>query len=413
VASLTATMAWRNLWRNPRRTWLTVAAIAFACLLLIFMLSWQFGSYEAMINSAVKIHTGHLHIQAKGYQEDMNMHYVVPKPAKAVEAMNRAPGVAAWTTRCNGFSLVSSKERTYGVLVVGIDPQREARVSTLAKTIRQGDYLKPGDMKGALVGELLAHNLQVGLGDELTVLGQGRDGSVAATVVTVAGIYSTGVEEMDRSSIHIGIKNFQATYSMMGAVHQVVAVCGQLGEVAGAKAYLAQHLPPGTKTRPLVVLDWKQLMPGLIQGIEMDLVSGLIFYFILIIVVAFSILNTFLMSVLERMHEFGVLLSIGATPGRLSRLVLWESVTLTLVGIVCGMVMGIALTLYVQQVGIDLSGASEILKEYGISGRMYPRLGWVSATVGPAAVLVITFLTALYPALKVRRVRPLDALNAV
>ncbi len=411
--NLDAAMAWRNLWRNPRRTLLTTAAIAFACLLLIFMLSWQFGSYEAMINSAVKIHTGHLHIQAKGYQADMNMHYVVPDPKAAGRAMASAPGVTAWTLRCNAFSLASSKERTYGVMVVGIDPEREAKVSTLAKTIRQGHYLKKGDMSGALVGDLLAQNLQVKLGDELTLLGQGRDGSVAATVVKVAGIYSTGVDDMDRGTIHIGLKNFQSTYTMMGAVHQVVAVCGSLDQVSGAKAYLASHMPPGTKTRPLVALDWEQLMPGLLQGIEMDLISGLIFYLILIIVVAFSILNTFLMSVLERMREFGVLLSIGTSPSRLSRMVLWESLALTLVGIGSGIVLGVAVTLYVQSVGMDFSGASEIMKSFGISGRMYPHLNWISATAGPAAVLIITFLTALYPALKVRRIRPLEALNAV
>lgn len=413
VLNMDAAMAWRNLWRNPRRTLLTTAAIAFACLLLIFMLSWQFGSYEAMINSAVKIHTGHLHIQAKGYQADMNMHYVVPDPKAAAKAMASAPGVKAWTLRCNAFSLVSSKERTYGVMVVGIDPEREAKVSTLAKTIRKGHYLKEGDMTGALVGDLLAQNLKVKLGDDLTLLGQGRDGSVAATVVKVAGIYRTGVDDMDRSSIHIGLKNFQSTYTMMGAVHQVVAVCGSLDDVSGAKAYLQKHLPPGTKTRPLVVLDWKQLMPGLLQGIEIDLVSGLIFYFLLIIVVAFGILNTFLMSVMERMREFGVLLSIGTTPGRLSRMVMWESLALTLLGIGAGMVLGAAVTLYVQAVGMDFSGASALMENYGISGRMYPQLGWISATAGPLAVLIITILTALYPALKVRRIRPLDALNAV
>lgn len=411
--NLEAAMAWRNLWRNPRRTLLTTAAIAFACLLLIFMLSWQFGSYEAMINSAVKIHTGHLHIQAKGYQADMNMHYVVPDPKAAGQVMGDAPGMAAWTPRCNAFSLVSSKNRTYGVMVVGIDPEREARVSTLAKIIRQGEYLQKGDMSGALVGELLAQNLQVKVGDELTVLGQGRDGSVAATVVTVAGIYRTGVDAMDRGTIHIGMQNFQSTYAMMGAVHQVVAICGSLGDVAGAKSYVAAHLPPGAGSRPLVVLDWQELMPGLLQGIEMDLISGLIFYLILIIVVAFSILNTFLMSVLERMHEFGVLLSIGATPGRLSRMVLWESLALTLLGIAAGIALGVAVTLYVQSVGIDISGASAVMESFGISGRMYPKLSWLSALAGPAAVLVITFLTALYPAIKVRRTLPLDALNAV
>ena len=298
-------MAWRNLWRNPRRTILTIAAIAFACLLLVFMLSWQFGSYEAMINAAVKIHTGHLQVQAKGYQEKQSIRQVIADPKAVAALLQKTPGVKHFTFRANAFSLVSSKQRTYGALVVGIDPTREAQVSTLKKIIRKGKYLEPGDENGALLGVLLAKNLQVGLGDDITVLGQGRDGSVAATVLKVKGIYSSGMDNFDRSSIQIGLKNFQDTYTMMGAVHEAVAVCGHLSLVAEAQKFVSAGLKEIKARHPLVVLNWEQLMPGLLQGIEIDMISGLIFYFLLVLVVAFSILNTFLMSIFERMHEFG------------------------------------------------------------------------------------------------------------
>ena len=222
-------MAWRNIWRNPRRTLLTVAAIAFASLLLVFMLSFQFGSYEAMINSSVKIHTGHLQVQAEGYQDNMNMRLVVNEPEAVGQVLDRTEGVEAWTARANAFSLVSSKERTYGIMVIGIDPDREARVSTIKGTIRKGAYLSASDDNQALVGRLLAENLQVGPGDELTVLGQGRDGSIAATVVEVKGIYGSGIDEFDRSSLQIPLKSFQDVYSMRGSVHEVVAIGRSLG----------------------------------------------------------------------------------------------------------------------------------------------------------------------------------------
>ena len=408
--SIDVKMAWRNIWRNPRRSILTISAIAFASLLLVFMLSWQFGSYETMIDSAVKIHTGYLQVQARGYNDKKSIRKVVPDPAPIGNILNKTMNVTAYTFRANAFSLVSSKERTYGIIVVGIDPVREARVSTLEKLIRQGSYLSEGDTDQALVGDLLAKNLKVGLGDELVVLGQGRDGSVAATVVRVKGIYRSGQDDFDRSSIHVPLKNFQDVYAMRGAVHEVVALGKSLDDLQEIKKAVTAGIEKIDQKHRLVVLDWMELMPGLIEAIKMDLYSGFIFYLILIIVVAFSILNTFLMAIFERTREFGVLMAIGTTPGRLSKLLLIESTTMTIVGIVIGIIAGSLITWYFQVHGIVISGTSEVMKQFGMPDRIYPQLSMLSASIGPGAVLIITFLTALYPALKVRRLRPVEAM---
>lgn len=411
--SIDSKMAWRNIWRNPRRTILTISAIAFASTLLVFMLSFQLGSYGAMINASVRIHTGHLQVQAKGYQDKKSMRLVVPDPVAVGGILDKVPEVDAYTFRANAFSLASSKERTYGIIVIGIDPVREAGVSTLKKLIRQGSYLVKGETDQALVGELLAKNLRVGLGEELTILGQGRDGSIAATVIKVKGIYSSGMDEFDRSSIHIPLKIFQDVYSMHGAVHEVVAIGTSLSDVSEMKNATRTGLRKLDQKYPLVALDWDEIMPGLLQAIEMDLVSGIIFWFILIVVVAFSILNTFLMAILERTREFGVLMAIGTTPRRLTKLLLIESTAMTVIGIVIGIIAGCLLTWYFQVHGLDLGGASELMSQYGISGRMYPQLSLITALSGPGAVLLITFLTALYPAFKVRRLRPVEAMRSV
>jgi ABC-type lipoprotein release transport system permease subunit len=411
--SIDAKMAWRNIWRNTRRTILTICAVAFASLLLVFMLSFQFGSYETMINTSVKIHTGHIQIQAKNYHEKKNIRMVVERPAEIATILEKMPRVDAYTFRGQAFSLISSKDRTYGVQVTGIDPAREARVSRLKSLIRKGDYLTNIDSNQALVGTILARNLRVDLGDEITVLGQGRDGSIAATVVRIKGIYSTGIDDFDRSSMHITLKTFQEVYSMQGAVHEVVAVAVSLTHVDDIKAHLTADLLQSKASGPLVVLDWNELMPGLRQSIEMDLISGLIFYVLLVLVVAFSILNTFLMAIFERTREFGVLMAIGTAPGRLTKVLLIESLSITLIGIVSGMIIGSLITIYFQIHGIDFSEASELLNQFGISGRMYPKLSWLSALSGPLTVLVITFFAALYPALKVRRMQPVEAMRAV
>ena len=376
-------MAWRNIWRNTRRTILTICAIAFASLLLVFMLSFQFGSYETMINTSVKIQTGHLQIQAQNYQEKKNIRQVVPDPTGIAKILRSIASVAAYSYRGQAFSLISSNERTYGVVVTGIDPLREAQVSRLKSLIRDGDFLAAHDSNQALIGKLLARNLRVKIGDELTVVGQGRDGSIAATVVHIKGIFSSGIGEFDRAAIHIPLETFQEVYSMQGAVHEVVILADSLRNIDDIKSRIVRGLSQLNLKKPLVVLDWDELMPGLRQSIEMDLISGLIFYFLLVVVVAFSILNTFMMAIFERTREFGVLMAIGTTPGRLTKVLLIESMTMTAMGIGSGIIIGSLITLYFQSHGIDFSGASELLSQFGITGRMYPKLSWLSAVSGP------------------------------
>jgi len=400
------TMAVRNIWRNPRRSILTISALAFASLILIFMLSFQFGSYEAMIQFSVGVHTGDMQIQAKGYNEKKEIRMVVPDPEKVGKAISKNPLVSAYTFRANAFSLVSSKDRTYGVMVIGIDPEKEAEVSTLKGKILQGGWLENKDYGGAIIGVMLAENLKVGIGDKLTIIGQGRDGSIAATAVHIKGIYKSDQDDLDRSAIQINLENFQDSYSMRGAVSEVVVNTPKTGNVNRLKNELATTVAKMGDEQPLVVLDWDDLMPGLKQGIEMDLFSGLIFYLILIIVVAFSILNTFLMAVLERTREFGVLMAMGLRQGRLFRLLLLESTTMMILGVGVGMLLGVALTLYFQINGIPMGQ----MGSFGLPDRIFPQLSLPSLLIGPVAILFITFLTSLYPALKVLRLKPVEAM---
>ena len=411
--SIETKMAWRNIWRNPRRTILTVCAITFASVLLVFMLSFQFGSYETMINTSVKISTGHLQIQAEKYQEKKNIRFVIPDPQTIADIVAKIPEVEAYTFRGQAFSLISSEDRTYGVVVTGINPQREAKVSRLKKLVRDGNFLSANDVNQAVVGRLLAKNLRVTIGDELTVLGQGRDGSIAATVVQVKGIFSSGIDEFDRSAIQIPLSTFQDIFSMDDAVHEVVVIAKSLSDVSKIKSKIQADLVGLNSRKSLKTLDWQDLMPGLRQAIEMDLVSGLIFYGLLIIVVAFSILNTFLMAIFERTKEFGVMMAIGTSPRRLTKVLLVESMAMTLIGIIAGIILGIVVTYYFQVHGIDFSGGSELLSQFGITGRMYPKLSLLSVSIGPFMVLFFTFFAALYPALKIRSLRPVDAMKAV
>lgn len=409
--SMDTRIAWRNIWRNPRRTALTLLAIAFAAGLLVFMVSLQFGSYEAMITSAVGLHTGDLQVRADGYGEDYAMHLVVADPEAVRTVLAREPEITGTTCRARGFALLASPQRTYAGMVMGVDPDGEQAVSTLSRIVRRGRFLRPDDVNTALIGEVLARNLRVNLGDEVTLLGQGRDGSIAATVLVVTGVFRSGQTELDRSTVYIPLSHFQDVFAMRGAVHEVVLRTGRL-QTSSELGRRLDALVAGLDMRPLLrVRTWFELMPGLLESIQMDLASSAMFHLILIAVVTFSILNTFVMVVFERTREFGVLLAMGATRGRLIRILMRESLLVTLGGVVLGLAVGSAVTWYTQSTGIPMGDAGRLMAEYGLPERIYPRLGLLSALLGPAVVFGLTMLAALFPALRVRRLRPVAAMR--
>jgi putative ABC transport system permease protein len=403
-------MAWRNLWRNSRRSFLTMGAVAFATVLLIFMLSLQFGNYAAIIDSAVRLHTGHLQVQAKGYMERRDIRLVVPQPQTVAAILERLPGVTGYTFRASAFALVSSKERTYGTMVTGIG-DRETTVSSLTRTLRQGRFLSSGDGGQALIGSILSKNLQVKLGDEVAVLGQAWDGSVAATVVRVKGIISSGQDDFDRTAFYLPLPYFQEVFAMGDAVHEIVVAAKTLESVPQLKLMLSEQIHPG-RMPDLKVLDWKELTPGLMEFITFDMISCFLFYFVLIIVVAFSILNTFFMAIFERKREFGVMMALGSRPGRITLLLSLESMMMTALGSAAGIIIGCVTTVYFQTHGIAIPGTAELARLYAIPARMFPSLSLLSLTIGAALVLGISLLTAVVPIVKVRRLRVLQAMEA-
>lgn len=403
-----ALLAWRNVWRNPRRSMLTVLAITFATALLVFMLSFQFGSYEDMINSSVRLRTGHLQVQAPGYNDRQEMRRVVEAPGQLLPLIRRQPGVVDIGIRSESFALAAGEHRSRGAMVVGADPLAEHSLSSLPGQMEQGRFLQPGDSGVALIGSLCARRLGIGPGDECTLLGQGKDGSVAATVVRIVGIFRSGIDAFDRSTLYIPLQDFDEVFYMEGAAHRIVVTVERLNQVR--PLITALHNEPAFQG--LAILGWEELAPGLRQSIELDLISGIIMYLILVIVVAFSILNTFFMAIFERTREFGVLMAIGTRPKRLVNLMLLESMAMTLLGLLSGMLIGSLLTLYFSQYGISFGESGELLAQYGVSERLYPRLSALSLLTGPGIILVITFITALIPAMKIPRLSPTAAMRS-
>ncbi len=248
------------------------------------------------------------------------------------------------------------------------------------------------------------------LGDELTLLGSGRDGSFAAAVVNIVGIFRSGVAEIDRSIVELPLRFFQDTFYMNGAGHQVVINAPLIDDVPELVSRVDEMIPPD---RPLVLHDWDALQPGLKQAIRADMSSAFFMYGILVILVAFSVLNTQLMSVLERTHEFGIVMALGLTPGRLGRLVLLETVIMGVLGLLFGALLGALLTGYFSVNGFAYPGMEELAAKFNLPSRFFPQITMLTLMSGPLVVFMFTILSALYPALRLHYLHPVEAMRSV
>jgi len=410
VVNLVLRLAWRNLWRQPRRTWLTTGAMIFSNILLVFMISLQFGMYGVMIDNTLQTFTGHLQVQAPGYIDDQKMRQVVENVQPLAESLRSKLGHGRIAARATAFALASSEDRSYGIAIIGVEPEFEPLVSTVPGLVADGRFLIAGDAREIVVGAALARNLRVGLGDELTLLGSGRDGSFAATVVTVIGIFDTCVTDFDRSFAEIPLALFQDTFSMQGGGHQVVINTIDIDRVPAVKAQVESLLPNGQN---LVAHDWDALQPGLKQAIRADMSSAFFMYGILVILVAFSVLNTQLMSVLERTHEFGIVMALGLKPWRLGRLVLLETAIMGTLGLLLGALLGGLITSYFTANGFSVPGMEEMAAKFNLPGRVFPQVSVMTLLLGPAVVFVFTMLAALYPAQRMQRLQPVEALRTI
>ena len=403
-------MAWRNLWRHGRRTWLTVGAMVFSNTLLVISISLQFGSYDMMIDNSLQAFSGHIQIQHPAYLEQSKMRYALDNIDTRAQALRDRLGLDSISARAAGFALASSRDRSYGLQIMGVDARHEPLVSTLPGLIRRGRYLQPGGRDEIVIGAVLARNLKVEVGDELSFLGSGRDDSFAAGVVTVAGIFESGNADLDRTVAQVNLGYFQDIFAMRDAGHSIVIRAPHIDAVPDLMRQLDALLDD---PKIAVARDWDALQPGLRQAIRADMTSAWFMYGVLIVLVAFSVLNTQLMSVLERTREFGTMMALGLQPSRLGRIVMLETGLMALLGLTLGIALGAIITGWLSVVGFSYPGMAEMAAKFNLPERMYPAISAPSLLLGPGIVALGSLLAAIYPALRLNLLHPVEAMRAV
>jgi len=330
--------------------------------------------------------SGQVQVQREGYQDSQKMRQTVDNIRDLASSIRKQFPTASVTARANEFVLVSSEERSFGTQVVGVEPAHEPTVSTIPGLLTEGRYL--GDINAAeiVIGSVMARNHKVTIGNELTFLGSGVDGSFAAGVVKVVGIFDSGSQDLDRSLAELPLAYFQDAFALGNSGHVIAISLDELAAVADMMEPLKAVIADQAE---LVALDWETLTPGLKQAIQADMTSAWFMYGVLIILVAFSVLNTQLMSVLERTREFGVIMALGIKPRRLAYLVVLETFLMASLGLLIGVLLG------------------------NMPAVMYPALDPFSLMLGPTVVFIFCLFASIYPALKLYTLRPVEAMRAV
>jgi putative ABC transport system permease protein len=403
-------MAWRNIWRYKRRTFLTLAAIAFAVAISVFMRGLQKGTYEQMIENVIRINTGYLQIHRKGFWDDRTLQYAFKPDSSLWEILSSQPHVTSFAPRAESDGLASAGENTNGVLVIGINPQAEAKGTTLKERIQKGKFLSPETPQGAIIGEELAKNLQTNLHDKITLLVQGYDGSLNAGIYQVEGIIRTGAPELDRSVVFLNLEAAQELFWLDGRISEILVFVDHISNLKK----VSQGLKSKLDLKNYEVMTWDELMPELVQLIAFDNASGQLFLILLVVVVAFGILNTILMSVFERIKEFGVMMALGVKPNRIVGLVFIESTFLSSLGVIIGNIVGFGLSLYFLHHPISLSESlSRAMEQIGFTAKFFVKPTFSTFLEVTIAVFAVSLVMTIYPTIKATRFRPVEALRHI
>jgi ABC-type lipoprotein release transport system permease subunit len=401
------TLAWRNLWRNKNRTFITMASISSAVLLSVTLVSLQRGIFDNLIRNVVSFYTGYVQIHGKGYWKDQTLENCLPLTDSLLQSVLATPGVASVTPRLEAFSLASFGETTKGCMVVGIDPEAENRITHLKDKLISGEY--PGkDGSGLMVAEGLANSMGVRTGDTLVLLGQSMYGSTAAGKYAITGILRFGSPDLNRRLVYLDIGTARLMYDTGERVTSLV-----VSPTDETRFRLLASTLQTIFQENADVMTWEDKMPDIVQHIETDTASMYIISGVLYLLISFGIFSTLLMMLAERRREFGMLVALGMKRGLLARLAVVESVLVAFLGAIAGVLISFPAVLYLKKNPIKAWGAlRETFEQFGFEA-IFPTVVQADIFISQTAiVLTLALVLAVYPAWHIMRLNTVQAIRS-
>ena len=401
-------LAWRNLGRNRRRTLITITAVVFATLLSIAMRGIQLGTYEENTTYTLNLFSGYVQLQQPGFLDNQSLQKSFVFDDRMRSFLNKQESVKGYAQRLYADGLVSYGENSLGAIMFGVDPAVETQVSLIPGKVGTGRWIEQNGAMEVVVGYKLLDNLKAKIGDELVVLAQGYDGSLGNAKFRIVGTVKTGMPDFDGTAVFGGLRAMQDLVSCGNRVSVVAVSMHELGD----ENDIVERWNSEMDTSKVRALGWQEVMPDFKQSIEFDNVQGLFFLGILIVVVAFGILNTVLMSVTERFREFGIMLSMGMPQMQLVLVVFLETLFIAFIGVIIGNILAYGVNWYFMVHPISLGGEyKDMIEEYGWLPVMRSTLRASSFLNTTMTVLGISLLAAMYPLYRVMELEPLKGIR--
>lgn len=402
-------LALRNVLRNRRRSLLTILSMGGGYFLLSLSLSMSEGSYNHMIDLFTRDHTGHVQLHYQDYLQRPSLYKVIDDVDEIIGVMQSQPEVQGVAPRIYGPSLAYGKNKTFPANVVGFDPLLEPTATRLKDKVKQGVYLAEhgdADPAGVMLGVSLAKNLKLTVGDELVLISQGIDGSIANDVFDVKAIVGTA-ESFERMNVYMRLADMRDFLSMSDGVHELAISLQHQGQALTFSNRLQQEL----NERQLSVDPWQVVESSFFKSMQADKKGNYISLGIIIFIVSISVLNTVLMGTLERTREFGVLRAIGTQPSMVFSLILLESFLLSLSSCIVGLLFSIPANYWLITVGYTIPEPIDMGGIYFET--MLGEMSWFTLGLPALVVIASTLIVSLFPGIRAARISPLKALQAV
>lgn len=400
-------LAWRNIWRNKRRSLITILSITFAVLLACIMRSMQLGSYARMIENSVRFYTGYIQLHRLGYWDDKTIDNSFEYDAALRQKVQKVKGVTLDVPRLESFALSSFGAQTKGALVMGVEPDAENELTRVKEKMIKGSFLTRDD-EGVVLAAGLAEYLKIEVGDTLTLISQGYHGANAAGLFAVRGIAHFPLPAQNDQLIYMTLPKAQWFY----AASDLITSVSLLIDKPDNTNRIVSQLQNEVGKSKLEVMGWRDLVPDLVQSIELDNISGKVMLWVLYLVIGFGMFGTFLMMTAERRFEFGVMIAVGMQRLRLQTLIVLEISMMTAVGVVLGIVLAFPLLSYFYFHPIRYGGdAAKAIENFGIEP-IYPfSLDVVIFTNQAYAILIMAVILSSYPIWRIYKMKVVESMR--